>query len=59
MGEYIIPAIRQRINWLQGGRIVIQQDGARPHTGKGNLLYLEALGHQDGWDITSLLKVRI
>ncbi|CAM9480170.1 unnamed protein product [Choristocarpus tenellus] len=34
--EELLPAIKTKMLWLQGKHIVVQQDGATSHMGKGN-----------------------
>ncbi|CAN0046543.1 unnamed protein product, partial [Choristocarpus tenellus] len=47
--EELLPAIKTRMPWLQGKRVVVQQDGAIPHTGKGNSEILSGAGKTEGW----------
>lgn len=47
----IISEIKVKMPWLKGKPVVIQQDGASPHVGKGNLDYFYYEGKKDGWDI--------
>ncbi|CAM9932230.1 unnamed protein product [Choristocarpus tenellus] len=37
--------------WLQGKHVVVQQDGATPHTGKGNSETLSGVGKTERWSI--------
>ncbi|CAM9640844.1 unnamed protein product [Choristocarpus tenellus] len=37
--------------WLQGKHVVVQQDGATPHTGKGISEILSGAGKTKGWSI--------
>lgn len=48
----IVPAIKIHMAWLKGEQIIVQHDGARPHTGKDNQFLLECVGHADGWNIS-------
>ena len=48
----LIDAIKLKMPWLHGKPIEVQQDGATPHSGHGNLVHLTAAGHVDGWQIT-------
>ena len=34
-----------------GKPVIVQQDGASPHVGKGNLEYLRQEGRENGWKI--------
>ena len=34
--EKLVPAIKTKMLWLRSKRVVVQQDGATPHTGKDN-----------------------
>jgi hypothetical protein len=37
--------------WLKGKEVIIQQDGASPHVGRGNIEYFNQEGRKDGWKI--------
>ncbi|CAM9725014.1 unnamed protein product, partial [Choristocarpus tenellus] len=49
--EELLPAIKTKMPWLQGKQVVIQQDGATPHMGKGNSEILSGAGKTEGWSI--------
>ncbi|CAM9393881.1 unnamed protein product, partial [Choristocarpus tenellus] len=42
--------------WLQGKHVVVQQDGATPHTGKGNSEVLSGAGKTEGWSIRLVMQ---
>ncbi|CAM9462181.1 unnamed protein product [Choristocarpus tenellus] len=42
--------------WFEGKHIVVQQDGATPHTGKGNSEILSAAGKTEGWSIRLVVQ---
>ena len=47
MKEKVFPAVWEKMPWLRRegfDRVVVQQDGARPHTGKGNVAKLNEFG---------------
>jgi len=50
-GSYLYPRNDTKMHWLKCEDMVIQHDGARPHTGKGNEEMLKKAGVQDGWKI--------
>ncbi len=35
----VFAAVKAKMPWLKGKRVIIQQDGATPHTAKGNAEY--------------------
>jgi len=43
--------VKDAMGWLKGNPIIIQQDGAKPHNGRGNLQALAQAGLRDGWKI--------
>ena len=45
----IFDAIEQNMHWMVGQTVVIQQDGAKPHTGEGTIRDLELAGSGEGW----------
>ncbi|CAM9807061.1 unnamed protein product [Choristocarpus tenellus] len=49
--EEILAAIKTKIPWLQGKHVVVQQDGASPHMGKGNSEISSGAGKTNGWSI--------
>ncbi len=46
-----MPKIKEKMPWLKRKEVIIQQDGAPPHTGKGNLQVLNEAGKQGPWSI--------
>jgi hypothetical protein len=51
MKTKVLPAVRKKMAWAKDKRIVIQHDGARPHTGKGDAIDLRHLGAFREWNI--------
>jgi hypothetical protein len=47
----IFAEVKVKMHWLKGKPIIIQQDGASPHVGKGNLEFFNVEGRKDGWKI--------
>ena len=47
--EKLLPAIKTKMPWLRSKRVVVQQDGATPHTGKDNPEILNSAGMERGW----------
>ncbi|CAB1098721.1 unnamed protein product [Ectocarpus sp. CCAP 1310/34] len=47
--DVLLPAIKEKMPWLRSKRVVVQQDGASPHTGKGNPEILNSAGIARGW----------
>jgi len=47
----IIAEVKVKMPWLRNQKIIIQQDGASPHVGRGNLDFFYEEGHKNGWDI--------
>jgi hypothetical protein len=47
----VLSLIRRRLWWKKGEKIMIRQDGAKPHTGGGNVEYFGAQGQMYGWNI--------
>ena len=47
--EKLLPAIKTKMPWLRSKRVVVQQDGATPHTGKDNPEILNSAGMGRGW----------
>ncbi|CAM9970472.1 unnamed protein product [Choristocarpus tenellus] len=47
--EELLPPIKTKVPWLQGKYVAIHQDGATPHTGKGNSKILSGAGTTEGW----------
>jgi hypothetical protein len=45
----IFDAIEQNMHWMVGQTVVIQQDGAKPHTGEGTIRDLELAGSGECW----------
>jgi hypothetical protein len=48
----VFERIKQRMHWLRDVNVVVQHDGARPHTGNDNVEQMNLAGAQDGWNIT-------
>ena len=47
--EKRLPAIKTKMPWLRSKRVVLQQNGATPHTGKDNPELLSSAGMGRGW----------
>ncbi|CAN0061435.1 unnamed protein product, partial [Laminaria digitata] len=47
--DVLLPAIKLQMPWLRSRRVVVQQDGASPYTGKGNPEILNSAGMGRGW----------
>jgi hypothetical protein len=47
----IFQQIKRKMPWLRGQPVFVQQDGAAPHTGKGNMDYFDIHGRKNGWNI--------
>jgi len=47
----IIAEVKNKMPWLREEVVIIQQDGASPHVGRGNLDFFYEEGHKDGWNI--------
>jgi hypothetical protein len=45
----VFQSIKEKMPWLGEKIVYIQQDGAKPHTGKGVIERVEAAGSVDGW----------
>jgi transposase len=43
--------VKMKMPWLKGKEVIIQQDGASPHVGRGNIEYFNQEGRKDGWKI--------
>jgi hypothetical protein len=54
--DCLLPAIKQKMPWMRNREIVVQQDGARPHTGKGNLDALQEAGNDGRWSINLITQ---
>lgn len=50
MVKKVVPAVKERMFWLKGKQVRIQQDGARPHTARGVVRAIEAAANTDGWE---------
>jgi hypothetical protein len=48
----VLNAIRDKMGWIDKKRVKIQHDGATPHTGDDNELYLNHAGTDYGWEIS-------
>ncbi|CAM9963062.1 unnamed protein product [Choristocarpus tenellus] len=49
--EELLPVIKIKMPWLQGKHVVVQQDGATRHTGKGNSEISSGAGKTEVWSI--------
>jgi hypothetical protein len=50
--ECLLPSRnQQRMLFLLGEDVIVQQDGALAHTGKGNVEKINNLDHENGWNI--------
>ena len=47
--DELLPEIKKKMPWQRSKRVVVQQDGASPHTGKGNPEILNSAGMGRGW----------
>ncbi|CAN0188679.1 unnamed protein product, partial [Laminaria digitata] len=47
----LLPAIKKKMPWQRAKRVVVQQDGASPHTGKNNPEILNSAGMGQGWSV--------
>ena len=47
--DVLLPVIKEKMPWLRSKRVVVQQDGASPHTGKGNPKILNSAGMGHWW----------
>jgi hypothetical protein len=47
----VIDAIKTKMDWMRGEKIIVQHDGAKPHTAATTVAALQRAGHTDGWDI--------
>jgi hypothetical protein len=45
----VLDSIKQKMPWMHGQLVKIQQDGARPHTGQNNPQHIATLGSTGGW----------
>jgi hypothetical protein len=52
MAGGVLDSIKEKMPWMQGQPLKIQQDGARPHTGHNNNARIAQAGSTDGWIIT-------
>ncbi|CAM9813318.1 unnamed protein product, partial [Pylaiella littoralis] len=50
--DQLLSAIKKKMPWLRSKRVVVQQDGATPHTGKDNPEILNSAGMGRGWLVT-------
>ena len=48
----VFDEIKIKMPWLRGHPVIVQQDGAPPHTGHDNVEFFNNKGHKDGWNIT-------
>jgi hypothetical protein len=47
----VIPSIKKTMSHLKGSEIIVQHDGATPHTGDDNEAKLNREGKKNGWNI--------
>ncbi|CAM9716335.1 unnamed protein product [Sphacelaria rigidula] len=47
--DQLLPAIKEKMLWQYSKRVVEQQNGASPHTGKNNPGFLDSAGMGRGW----------
>jgi hypothetical protein len=47
----VFASIKAKMPFLEGQHVIVQQDGARAHTGRGNVEKFNDLGQEGGWDI--------
>lgn len=51
MQTRVYPKIRERLHWKKHEKIIIRQDGAKPHNGDGNKAFFARHGQLYGWNI--------
>ena len=54
--DELLPAIKLKIAWLRSKRVVVQQDGASPHTGENNPEILNSAGMERGWMVELVVQ---
>ncbi|CAN0400133.1 unnamed protein product, partial [Pylaiella littoralis] len=54
--DEFLPAIKKKMPWQRSKRVVVQQDGASPHTGKGNPEILNSAGMGRGWLVELVMQ---
>jgi hypothetical protein len=47
----VFDQIEKKMPWLRHGTVLVQQDGALPHTGQDNVNDLEMAGTGEGWTV--------
>jgi hypothetical protein len=47
----VFARIKAKMPFLRGEHVIVQQDGARAHTGRGNVEKFNELGREGGWHI--------
>ena len=47
----VFKAVKKKMPWLKQEQIIIQQDGAPAHKGKGNMIFFDVEGQKRGWNI--------
>jgi hypothetical protein len=52
MIECVMPALKQKMPWMKKHTIFVQQDGAPPHTARGNTERIESACNVNGWTIS-------
>ena len=48
----VFDEIKIKMPWLRGHPVIVQQDGAPPHTGHDNVEFFNNEGQKDSWNIT-------
>ena len=54
--DQLLPAVKKKMPWLRSKRVVVQQDGASPHTGKNNPEILSSAGMGRGWMVDLVMQ---
>jgi hypothetical protein len=52
----VFERIREWMSWLRDVNVIVQHDGAKPHTGDDNVNKLNLAGAQDGWNISVITQ---
>jgi hypothetical protein len=47
----VFKKIKEKMPWMRGQEVIVQQDGAPSHKGRGNLDYFHREGQKHGWNI--------
>ena len=43
----LVDSVKRKMPWLKGKDVIVQHDGAAPHTGKGNEEKMKELSFKD------------